>query len=55
MSGKQHVIVIGDSIAGMIKPPTAMFAPTLTFKVMRRMIKRVPPHGKTSDPIPVIT
>jgi len=30
-----------------------MFAPTLAFRVMRRLIRRVPPQGKAIDPIPV--
>jgi 2-polyprenyl-6-methoxyphenol hydroxylase-like FAD-dependent oxidoreductase len=41
-------------VSQLIKPPTAMFAPTLALKVMRRMIKRVPPQGKANDPIPAI-
>ena len=39
-------------VTQLIKPPTAMFAPTLAFRVMRRLIRRVPPQGKASDPIP---
>ena len=40
-------------VTQLIKPPTAMFAPTLALKVMRRMIQRERPQGKASDPIPV--
>jgi hypothetical protein len=36
----------------MIKPPTAMFAPTLAFKVMQRLVRHMPPQGNASDPIP---
>ncbi len=39
-------------VTQLVKPPTAMFAPTLAFKVMRRRIRRVPPQGRASDPIP---
>jgi hypothetical protein len=42
-------------VSQLIKPPTAMFAPTLAFKVMRRMIKRVLPQGKATDPIPAFS
>jgi 2-polyprenyl-6-methoxyphenol hydroxylase-like FAD-dependent oxidoreductase len=42
-------------VTQLIKPPTAMFTPTLAFKVMRRLIKRVPPQGKATDPIPAFT
>jgi len=41
-------------VTQMTKPPTAMLAPTLAFKVMRRMIKHVPLQGKATDPIPAI-
>jgi 2-polyprenyl-6-methoxyphenol hydroxylase-like FAD-dependent oxidoreductase len=40
-------------VTQLIKPPTAMFAPKLAFRVMRRLIRRVPPQGKASDLIPV--
>jgi 2-polyprenyl-6-methoxyphenol hydroxylase-like FAD-dependent oxidoreductase len=42
-------------VSQLIKPPTALFTPTLAFKVLRRMIKPVPPQGKASDPIPSLT
>ena len=42
-------------VSQLIKPPTAMFAPTLAFKVMRRMLRPVPPQGKATDPIPQLT
>lgn len=41
-------------VTQMIKPPAAMFAPTLAFKVMRRMIKHVPLQGTAGDPIPAL-
>jgi 2-polyprenyl-6-methoxyphenol hydroxylase-like FAD-dependent oxidoreductase len=40
-------------VTQLIKPPMAMFAPTLALKVMRRMLRREQPKGKASDPIPV--
>jgi 2-polyprenyl-6-methoxyphenol hydroxylase-like FAD-dependent oxidoreductase len=40
-------------VTQLTKSPTAMFAPALALKVMRRLIRREPPQGKASDPIPV--
>jgi 2-polyprenyl-6-methoxyphenol hydroxylase-like FAD-dependent oxidoreductase len=36
----------------LVKSPTTMFAPSLAFKVMRRMIRPIPPNGRPTDPIP---
>ena len=38
----------------LIKPATTLFAPSLAFKVMRRMIRPVPLKGKPTDPIPAL-
>ncbi len=54
-SSDPHAAEVFMGVTQLIKPPTAMFAPTLAFKVMRRMIKRERPQGKASDPIPSLT
>jgi hypothetical protein len=41
-------------VTQLIKPPTAMFAPTLAFKVMRRILRHEQLTGKASDPIPTL-
>jgi hypothetical protein len=42
-------------VTQLIKPPTAMFAPTLAFKVLRRIARRQRPNGKSTDPIPALS
>lgn len=39
-------------VTHLVKPPTAMLAPTMALKVMRRMIRPGPLQGKASDPVP---
>jgi 2-polyprenyl-6-methoxyphenol hydroxylase-like FAD-dependent oxidoreductase len=50
-----HALEVFMGVTQLIKPPTAMFAPALALKVMRRMIKHEQPQGKASDPIPSLT
>ena len=38
----------------LVKPATALFAPSLAFKVRRRMIRREKPQGRPTDPIPTL-
>ncbi len=39
----------------LMKSPLTMFAPTLAFKVVRRMVRRESLRGKSTEPIPTLT
>jgi 2-polyprenyl-6-methoxyphenol hydroxylase-like FAD-dependent oxidoreductase len=47
-----HAAEVFMGVSMLVKPATALFAPSLAFKVMRRMLRPVPPNGKPTDPIP---
>ncbi|CAG0927544.1 Putative epoxidase LasC [Thermoflexales bacterium] len=41
-------------VSQLMKPATALFAPTLAFKVLRRMARHEQPQGTARDPIPIL-
>ena len=49
-----HAAEVFMGVNMLVKPATALFAPSLAFKVMRRMIRPVPLRGKPTDRIPAL-
>ena len=39
-------------VSQLILPPTALFRPAHVLKVAQRLLRRVPPRGRPTDPIP---
>jgi flavin-dependent dehydrogenase len=40
------------SVTHLIKPPSALLHPHIASRVLRRMLRREQPHGRSTDPIP---